>query len=292
MGKKSIRILFFIVVMAFLAGIVTNERSWAQGTEKSTPANGGDGWRILIAPYIWLTAIQGHAEGKRGNKVDINVDLGDAINLIDNIKFIFMGRIEIEKGRWGFIYDGAYLKLGDSENILAIRDTRFPILVPPTVDIQGNVEMTMEMSIMQAALSYDVYRSTKFVGKKPELTIEAMAGARYTYLRSRVEFAAAGPLIGVQRTIDKSKNWIDPIVGGRLLWNPHKNWQVNFEADIGGFGAGSDFSSNLNLGVFYRVTDWLLLWGGYRGLYTNYDKNHFIFNTWLHGPYLGLGFEF
>jgi hypothetical protein len=292
MGKKIIRILFFVAAVVFLAAMVTHDRSWAQETEKSTPANGGDRWRFLIAPYVWLTAIQGHAEGKRGNEVDINVGLGDAIHLIDNIKFVFMGRIEIEKGRWGFIYDGAYLKMGESENISAIRDTNFPIFVPPTVPIQGNVEMIAEMSIMQAALSYDVYRSSKFIGKKPELTIEAMAGARYTYLRTRVEFAAAGPLIGVQGTIDKSKNWIDPIVGGRLLWNLHKNWQVNFEADIGGFGAGSDFSSNLNLGAFYRITDWLLLWGGYRALYTNYDKNHFKFDAWIHGPYIGVGFEF
>ena len=291
MGKKIIRILFFITVVSFLT-VGTAERVWAQETEKSTPANGGDGWRFLIAPYVWLTAIQGSAEGKSGNKVDINVGLGDAIHLIDNIKFVFMGRIEIEKGRWGFIYDGAYLKLGESEDIVAISDTRFPILVPPAVAVQGNVEMTAEMSIMQAALSYDVYRSSKFVGKKPELTIEAMAGARYTYLRSRVELAAVGPLAGIQKTIDESKNWIDPIIGGRLLWNLHKNWQVNFEADIGGFGAGSDFSSNLNLGVFYRITDWLLLWGGYRGLYTNYDKNHFKFDAWIHGPYLGVGFEF
>ena len=145
---------------------------------------------------------------------------------------------------------------------------------------------------MRAALSYDVYRSAKLVGKKPELTLEATAGARYTYLRSRVEFVGTGPLIGVQGTIDKSKNWIDPIVGGRALWNPHKSWQVNFEADIGGFGAGSDFSSNLNAGIFYRITDWLLLWGGYRALYTDYDKNDFKFNAWIHGPYLGLGFEF
>jgi hypothetical protein len=304
MGKKSIRILFFIAVVAFLAGMVTSERSWAQGTEKSTPANGGDGWHFLIAPYVWLTAIQGDAEGKRGNKVDINIDLGDAIDLISEVEFIFGGRIEIEKGRWGFIYDGSYLKLGGSEDILATRDTRLstrdtrfprtkiPILVPPTVPITGGVDITAELSIMQAALSYDVYRSAKFVGKKPELTIEAMAGARYTYLRNRVEFAAAGPLIGVQRTIDESKNWIDPIVGGRVLWNPHKSWQVNLEADIGGFGAGSDFSSNLNAGVFYRITDWLLLWGGYRGLYTDYDKNDFKFNAWIHGPYLGVGFEF
>jgi hypothetical protein len=292
MGKKSIRILFFIALVALLAGMVTPERSWAQGTEKSTPANGGDGWRFFIAPYLWLPAIQGDAEGKRGNKVDINVDLGDSIDLIKDIESVFAGRIEIEKGRWGFIFDGSYLKLGDSEDIVAGRDTRLPILVPPTVAIQGNVEITVELSIMQAALSYDVYRSTKFVGKKPELTIEAMAGARYTYLRSRVEFAAAGPLIGVQRTIDESKNWTDPIVGGRLLWSLHKSWQVNLEADIGGFGAGSDFSSNLNAGVFYRITDGLLLWGGYRGLYTNYNKNDFKFDAWIHGPYLGIGFEF
>jgi hypothetical protein len=278
--------------VAFLAGMVTSERSWAQETEKSTPAKGEDGWRFLIAPYIWLTAIQGTAEGKRGNTADINLTVGDALSLINNVDFILGGRIEIEKGRWGFIFDGFGQHLSDSDDFSRIRKTRFPILVPPTVPIQGNVEMTMEMSIMQAALSYDVYRSTKFVGKMPELTIEAMAGARYTYLRSRVEFAAAGPLIGAQRTIDGSKNWIDPIVGGRVLWNLHKSWQVNLEADIGGFGAGSDFSSNLNAGVFYRITDWLLLWGGYRGLYTNYDKNHFKFDAWIHGPYLGVGFEF
>jgi hypothetical protein len=284
MGKKSLRILFFIALVAFLAGMVTSELSWAQETDKSTPAKGEDGWRFLIAPYIWLTAIQGQAEGQSGNKVDINLGLGDAFHLIDNIEFVLMGRIEIEKGRWGFIYDGAYLKLGNSENI--------PILVPPAVPIQGNLEMKMEMSIIQSALSYDVYRSTKFVGKKPELTIEAMAGARYTYLRSQMELTVAGPLGGAQGTIDGSRNWIDPMVGGRVLWNPHKNWQVNFEGDIGGFGAGSDFSSNLNLGAFYRITDWLLLWGGYRGLYTNYDKNDFKFDAWIHGPYLGVGFKF
>jgi len=60
-----------------------------------------------------------------------------------------------------------------------------------------------------------------------------LAGTLYTYLRTQVEFAAAGPIIGVQKTIDESKNWVDPIVGGRVLWNPHKSWQVNFEADTG-----------------------------------------------------------
>ena len=292
MDKKSIRILFFIVIVVFLAGMVTSERSWAQETEKSTPAKGEDGWRFLIAPYVWVTGIQGTAEGKRGKTEGINLTVGDAFSLINNIDFILGGRIEIAKDRWGFIFDGFGQHLSDSDDFSRIRKTRFPILVPPTVTITGNVDISVEMSIVQAALSYDVYRSTKFVGKRPELTIEAMAGARYTYLYSRVKLAAAGFFIGVQRTIEGSKNWTDPIVGGRLLWNPHKSWGVNLEADIGGFGAGSDFSSNLNAGVFYRITDWLRLWGGYRGLYTNYDKNDFKFDAWIHGPYLGLGFEF
>jgi hypothetical protein len=292
MGKKIIRILFIIAVMAFLAGMVTNERSWAQETEKSTPAKGEDGWRFLIAPYVWVTGIQGKAEGKGGDTQGLDLSVGDALGLINNVTFILGGRIEIEKGRWGFIFDGFGQRLRGSDDFTRIRDTRFPILVPPSVTITGNVEISLEMSIVQAALSYDVYRSTNFVGKKPELTIEAMAGARYTYLSTRVELEAAGPLIGVQKNIGGSKNWTDPIIGGRLLWNPHKSWQVNLEADIGGFGAGSNFSSNLNAGVFYRITDWLLLWGGYRGLYTSYNKNDFIFDAWIHGPYLGVGFEF
>lgn len=290
---KSIRFLFFIVAVAFLAGMVTSERSWAQGKEQSSQiAKGEDGWRFLIVPYVWVTGIQGSAEGKRGNTANINLTVGDAFGLIDDIDFILGGRIEIEKGRWGVIFDGFGQQLGDVDDIIRIRKTRFPILVPPTVTITGNVDITTEMSIVQGGLSYDVYRSTKFVGKKPELTIEAMAGARYTYLSTKMELAVVAPLVAGQRKIKGSKNWTDPIVGGRLLWNPLKSWQINLEADIGGFGAGSDFSSNLNLGVFYRITDWLLLWGGYRGLYTNYDKSDFKFDTWIHGPFLGVGLEF
>lgn len=148
------------------------------------------------------------------------------------------------------------------------------------------------MSIIQAALSYGVYGSTKLVGKRPELTIEAMAGARYNYFRTRVEFEAAGPLLGVQQTIDKSKNWIDPIIGGRLLWRLYKDWQLTFEADMGGFGAGADFSSNLNAGLTYWISDWLGVNGGYRGLHNNCEKTDFKLDAWIHGPWIGIGFEF
>ena len=152
MGKKIIRILFIIAVVAFLIGMVTSERSWAQETEKSTPAKGEDGWRFLIAPYVWVTGIQGTAEGKRGNTADINLTVGNALSLINNVDFILGGRIEIEKGRWGVIFDGFGETLSEFDDFSRIRKTRFPILVPPTVTITGVVDITAELSIVQAAL--------------------------------------------------------------------------------------------------------------------------------------------
>ena len=284
---KTIRILFFICFVVLLVAVLTRESAWAEQPQGATVAKGEDSWHFLIAPYGWLTGLQGGAEGKQGRKADLNIGLSDAVELIDEIEFALMGRIEIEKGRWGFIFDGACLKLEDSADFE--KDINIPIVVPSEITIQGRVEVTSVLSVYQAALSYDVYRSRNIVGKRQELVIEAMAGARYNYLRTRIDLDVAGLL---QQSAEGSKNWTDPIVGGRLLWMPHERWQLSFEADAGGFGVGSDFSSNLNAGAMYQINEWLLVNGGYRALYNNYDKNQFKYDAWMYGPWLGIAFEF
>jgi hypothetical protein len=284
MGRKY---LFFVTVLIFIFSLTwTIDPVLAQQSGATSAVGGEESWHFRIAPYGWLTAFHGEAEGKQGRKADIDVDLDDTIDLIDEIEFAFMGRVEIEKGRWGFLFDGAYMKLEDSADFL--KEINVPIVVPQPITIQGRVEVTSEMSIIQAAISYDVYRSRVAVGKRPELIIEAMAGARYNYLRTKIEL----DVDSLHRSADGEKNWTDPVVGGRLLWQPHKNWQFNLDADAGGFGAGSHFSSNLNGGVAYRINEWLLLNGGYRALYTNFAENQFKFEVWMHGPWLGIAFEF
>ncbi len=42
--------------------------------------------------------------------------------------------------------------------------------------------------------------------------------------------------------LDVSKNWIDPLIGGRYLWRFADGWNIIARGDIGGFGVGSDFS--------------------------------------------------
>src|SRR4030043_524092 len=180
---KTIRILFFICFVVLLVAVLTRESAWAEQPQGATVAKGEDSWRFLIAPYGWLTGLQGGAEGKQGRKADLNIGLSDAVELLDEIEFALMGRIEIEKGRGGFIFDGACLKLEDSADFE--KDINVPIVVPSEITIQGRVEVTSVLSVYQAALSYDVYRSRNIVGKRQELVIEAMAGAGYNYLRTR-----------------------------------------------------------------------------------------------------------
>jgi len=285
MGRKS---FLFVAVLIFISTSISPiDAVWAEQSQQATAIKGeDDSWHFQIAPYGWLTALHGEAWGKHGRKADIDVDLDDSIDLIDKIEFAFMGRVEIEKGRWGLLFDGAYIKLEDSANFE--KEINVPIVVPQPITIQGRVDVTSEMSIIQAAISYDVYRSRVAVGKRPELIIEAMAGARYNYLRTKIDLEVARR----HWSAEGDENWTDPIIGGRLLWQPHKNWQLNLDADAGGFGAGSHFSSNLNAGVAYRINEWLLLNGGYRALYNNFGEDQFKFHVWIHGPWLGIAFEF
>ena len=83
----------------------------------------------------------------------------------------------------------------------------------------------------------------------PERTFDFLAGIRYT--RQDYEVRIVGDT-GPRRRF--TPDWFDPIVGGRLPANLSDRVLFLFRGDIGGFGAGSDFTWNIETGLGFRLT--------------------------------------
>jgi hypothetical protein len=247
----------------------------------------------LLNPYGWLFGLQGDVTA-RGRSAPVDITVDDTLKLIDEIELMFVGRLEVSKGPWGFLFDGVFVQMQDEAE--RRRDIQIPILVRPTIPLRGSISVISEISIAEAALSYDVYTSSHLVDNMPDLILEALAGARYTFLQTKVQASLQGPRRILTLDGEATQDWVDPLVGGHVQWRPAANWILGFRTDVGGFTLNSDVALQFNAEVTYRLNRWWLINGGYRALYTDYEtgsgRDKFAYNVWMHGPWLGVVLEF
>jgi hypothetical protein len=239
----------------------------------------------------WIAGFKANVSA-RGSSANLLVSSEDTLEFIfHNLETIGLGHLEVNKGRWGLLAEGIYLKLGDSASMA--KNITLPIVPPLQIPVSGHIKVVAELSFDEAAVWYDFYRSSSSTGNHPVLTVEGLGGARYVYFRTKLKASISGPLGGTVHLTDQGKkDWVDPFVGGRLFWNLSDQWMFGFRGDLGGFGITSDFSANLDTSIRYRFTDWLNLNIGYRGLYMNHEEGSFKFDGWVYGPWVGLGVEF
>jgi hypothetical protein len=235
---------------------------------------GDDEWDFWVAPYLWAISMTGDAS--IGNQ-EADVDVGFS-DILKDLNFGLMGHFEARKGNLGFFVNPLFARLKSEDS-------------PRGLDI----DVTTDQSIISAGAYYRVV-DTHFGGGngKPakRFIIEPLIGARWTYLRNEID-------IKQLRQVDKSDNWIDPIVGGRMLVDLTQDWDILLSADVGGPGGGSDFTWNASALVGYRFkmgTRDAAFRFGYRALYQDYDtgsgRRRFEWDVTQHGPIAGLAMRF
>jgi len=244
--------------------------------DDSTEANG---WRVNFNTWIWLAGIDGDV-GARGLTVDVSASFGDILDASDSI-LAFSGRLEVAKGRWGGFIDGMYMNLG-------VDDVTGPLGF-------ADIDVTFEMILIDFGATYRIGEWTpngEAARNSRDITLDLYAGGRYTSLEIELDPAH---LAARSRDLD----WLDPIVGGKLVLPINEKWHLATNGDIGGFGVESDFTWSVTgvIGYDFRLFDHpAAVYLGYRAIGWDFTEGsgseRFTWDLVQHGPILGFSLKF
>jgi opacity protein-like surface antigen len=243
-------------------------------------ANAGDGsWDVELIPYVWMVDIEGDAT-LRGRTGSVDTDFSD---IMDNLEFGFMGRVEAWKDRWGLILDATHLNVGSQF------DTRLS-----TVSANMDAEQTM----IDAAVAYRALDHVLDNGNP--MTGDVILGGRYQAIKAELDIVTNGPLSDLfpGGTYGPDAEWGEVFVGGRLHWGLTEKLGFAIRGDVGGFGldsaSDSDLTWNFLVGIDYQLKENISLKCGYRmaGIdYTSGEANQFGVDLDYSGAIVGLGFR-
>jgi hypothetical protein len=205
-------------------------------------------------------AIYGLAAGMSGDVTagtnTADVNVGFS-DILKNLKFGAMGSFRLGYGPWAGTADGIYVDLHTKTS---------------------NFDVRVKQTIVEVAGSY---RFSPFV--------EVLAGYRFNGLTTDI----TGPF---GRVRSKNINWWDPVIGSKLTLPVKPSIAVNFRADIGGFGAGSEFAWQAFPNFSWRFKHCCSSELGYRWMSVDYKQGSgptfFEYDVTTQGPQLGVTFYF
>lgn len=235
-----------------------------------------DEWQFQVTPYLWALALDGDVTVK-GVESSPSVSFKE---IFDNLDYALMVEGEARKGRIGIYANAIYASLSDDDEASGVRlrvDADFVWAGAGGFYRLGPWSLTSEPG-----------------SSGPQVVVDPYAGARVTYLSTKLKIRSGGP------QGEQDKTWVDPIVGLRTIWQLAPQWSVTALGDIGGFGAGSEFTWQAAGMVGYRFglfgDDNARVMAGYRALYQDYKSGHgsseFKWDMTLHGPLLALAIGF
>ncbi len=247
--KSSIRLAACAVIScggpAFAQDAPEKAESFDAPThEVSADSSDADGFdasddklRVKLYLWAWLTGYYGDV-GVDGDVSKVDSSFRDILDDTDSV-FAFSGRIEVGFGKFGAYFDGLYTEA-------KIDDAKGP-------DGMANVDVKLEQAIMDFGLMYRLgeWQSQGGAAQNPnDMTLDLYAGGRY----NGVELTLSP---GNEPDISGKQDWVDPIVGLKLIAPLSKSWHAELNGDIGGFGVASDFawSATAVLGYDFTIFD-------------------------------------
>jgi hypothetical protein len=244
-------------ILAAAAVLAIAAGSSGAGAQTTDPGTTDQGWTFTLAPYLWGPWLDGTVVVK-GLEAEADVSPSD---IFEHTDIAGMMLFAARKGNWGIMDDVVWDDLSvDSD--------------APPADIQP-------------ALGIFTVQGMRRLSRFADLTF----GARYNYLKAKIDFE---PPIGV--TVEKTRDWIDPIVGVVLQTPAGHRWHANLLADVGGFGVGSELTWQIAPTVGFDMAKWASLEFGYRVLSVEYEtgdgSDRFEYDILYQGPVLGVAFRF
>ena len=214
-------------------------------------------WQVMFQPYAMLPFMNGDA-AVRG--IDADVDIGPA-DVFKSLNIGLMGYLEASNGTIAVGLDLNYM----------------------------NLDANADSSRVQANVSQTAVQPMLFYRVSPG--VELMGGLRYNniYLKLSSQLTA----IDGQ---DRTKDWLDPIIGARFTAPMSKSSKFSMLANIGGFGVGSDIAVQAKPMFSFDVGKGITLDTGMQFVYMDYQSgtgaDRFAYDVFTWGPLFGATFRF
>ena len=214
-------------------------------------------WEFQLAPYLWAAGIEGDVT-LLGSTAEVDEGFSDVLNILDGGGML---HFEAAHAKWAILSDLFFIDLG--------------------ADLEKPAgKMDYEQWIVETAGAYAVAEQ-----------FDLLFGVRYT--RVDGELRLSGPLM---LNPQGDQSWTDPFVGVRWMADFGDHWGLGVRGDVGGFGAGSDFTWQVRATGIYRFSPRVFLGLGLRVLDQDFEDGEglrrFAYDVTMAGAELGVGFEF
>lgn len=228
-----------------------------------------------VTPYLWAAGLSGQISPfRRGPTIGVDKSFSDVFEDLN-----FGGFINIWARHDRFVFSGDIMYVNTTDSHAFGPLPALPVPVPPGITVEGRVDSSEFMATLQGG-----YR----VIDAPTFSLDGLAGVRIWHVSNDVTVSA----LGMSRSYGESFGWVDPVVGARAFLQLSDRFSLQGQADIGGFGAGSDLTWSALATLNYVINDHLSLSAGYKTLDVDYRKDGNVFDTRLQGPVLGATWRF
>lgn len=219
------------------------------------------GWTGQVTPYVWGAGIGGDVTPFTGAPtLTLDKSFSEVMEDLDGAFFLS-----------GYARRDRLVLMGD----LSVSSSSREGLVPPGVPARGKIRQ----SSLTLAAGYRALDT-------PDMHLDVLGGARLWQIDGVVDVMGGA----VHRSGDQ--DFIDPIVALRANFTLSPRWSALFYADFGGFGVGSERTSQIVATANYQLTDRLYVSGGYRQLSVDYRDGGTRIDMTMGGPLLGVTLRF
>ncbi len=256
--------------------------------ETSAPPKAPKAWSFEVQLYALAPWIQGDAElgyerkrligGTHQGSIagDVDITPGD---ILANFNMAGFGHVDVHhRSGWGLWLDYMFMDL-DADPDLGSR-----ILQIDSVGLyQGIFEAFVTHRVPLGRHGY----------------VDCFGGVRWWH-----NVLKAKATIDILEIIDKTKSWkrtidwFDPVIGAQWIVPISEHWSTKLRGDIGGFGIESHFTSAVEAGLLYDITEHWRLDMRFKALWVNYEegdvgtRNRFVYDTVSFGPTIGIIYRF
>jgi hypothetical protein len=257
--------------------------------EQAIPAGAPHGWALNFTTYSWLPWLTGDL-AVANRTLDVELNPSDVISALDWSTIpVWMSYTELRNGPLMFFNDIVYSSLEGSGGFQGTGP----------LDVGVGVEVDYMQLTVEVGAGYQLW-SQGSSGSAGYMALDVLAGARYWRQETDVSVQVAGPLGGFDVSRSGSVDWTDPFVGARVRQTLAPGHDLTVRGDIGGFGAGSDFSWQAIASYDWRLRTYdgytMDAYIGYRALSVDYSQGSglrtYEYDVLQHGPVLGLTTRF